>query len=103
MRRGSRDPLSTGRAESAPTVAAYCLGTFKLSLRGGPLAAWQSGRERNLFEYLVNHHDRVIPRDVLIEALWPDPDVRAAARVSLKVAVHALRRALNRLGSDNGG
>jgi DNA-binding SARP family transcriptional activator len=70
-----------------------CFGSLEVRIGDVPLSEWRSGKARALFEYLVVHHDRPIARDVLIQALWPDPDALAAG-TSLKVAVHALRQAL---------
>jgi DNA-binding SARP family transcriptional activator len=77
-------------------IAVYCLGPFQLLIDGRPVQQWRSGKARALFQYLVAHRDRPVPRDVLIEALWPDPDA-VAAGTSLKVTVHALRQTLAQL------
>lgn len=77
-------------------VAVYCLGPFQLLIDGRPVQQWRSGKARALFQYLVTYRDRPVPRDVLIDALWPDPDALAAG-TSLKVTVHALRQTLAQL------
>jgi DNA-binding SARP family transcriptional activator len=81
-------PLSAG-----PVVC--CLGPFRFRLGGAPVDDWRSGKARALFQYLVNHCGQPIPRDTLIEALWPDP-VATAPGTSLKVAVHLLRDVIAR-------
>lgn len=78
-------------ASAAPVrVAVRCLGSLRLVVGGAVVENWRSGKARALFEYLVTHRDRPLGRDVLIEALWPDPEAIASA-TSLKVAAHALR------------
>jgi two-component SAPR family response regulator len=60
------------------------------------LEGWRSGKARALFEYLIAHRGRPVPREALIQALWPNPDALAAG-TSLKVAVHGLRQVLSEL------
>jgi two-component SAPR family response regulator len=83
-------------APAAPAVVVRCLGGFDLSVDGQSHEQWRAGRARALFQYLVMHRGRLISRERLIEALWPDPDALAAG-TSLKVAVHALRQSLGQL------
>lgn len=102
MRSGSVQLHEAARPYAAPVappaVAAYFLGNFKLLLAGVELSCWKSGRARQLFQYLALHRNRPIPRETLLEALWPDPDA-AAPETSLKVAVHALRQTFNQAPS----
>jgi two-component SAPR family response regulator len=81
-------------------IAIHCLGTFRFHVNGRPVEGWRSTKARALFLYLVNHRGRPIPRDTLIQALWPNPDAIASG-TSLKVAVHALRQTLRQLGIDS--
>jgi DNA-binding SARP family transcriptional activator len=83
-------------------AAVFCLGAFRLVLDGLPVADWRAGTARALFQYLVTHLGRPVPREELIDALWPSPDA-AAAGTSLKVAVHALRQALGQAGAAGQG
>jgi len=82
-----------------PRTTVRCLGTLHLEVDGAAVSNWRSGKARALFQYLVNHRGQPTSRDVLIEALWPDPDA-VAAGTSLKVAVHALRQMLNGTGGS---
>jgi DNA-binding SARP family transcriptional activator len=96
FRSGARlldEPAAESRRARA---AVYCFGSFALFVDGTPVDGWRAGKTRALLQYLVTHHDRPVPREALIAALWPNPDA-AAAGTSLKVAVHALRQALARL------
>jgi DNA-binding SARP family transcriptional activator len=79
------------RLPNKKSLVVHCLGGLEVFVDGVPIASWRSGKARAVFEYLVNHRHRPVPRDTLIQALWPDPDALAAS-TSLKVAVHALRQ-----------
>jgi DNA-binding SARP family transcriptional activator len=89
-----------GGDEVQPAVVVTCLGSFRLKIDGIEVTQWRSGKARALFQYLVNRRRRLVSSDVLIEALWPDPDA-VAARTSLKVAVHALRQVFSGMEGEN--
>jgi DNA-binding SARP family transcriptional activator len=78
---------------AAPTLAVHLLGRFRVSLDGVAVDDWPSGRGRSLFKYLLVHRDLWPQREALMEVFWPEASP-AAARNSLNVAVHGLRRAL---------
>jgi DNA-binding SARP family transcriptional activator len=92
---GARGDLALDDAR----VAAFCLGRFQLVVRGRRLEQGSSGKTRALLQYLVNHPNQPVSRDLLIETLWPNPDAEAAG-TSLRVTVHALRQMLQ---SQTGG
>ena len=87
-------PADSPAPTDATVAAVSCLGPFKFRRGGTPIENWRSGKARALFQFLVNHRGQPIPRDTLIQALWPDPSA-AAPGTSLKVAVHLLRQVLN--------
>jgi DNA-binding SARP family transcriptional activator len=82
-----------------PRVEAFCLGEFQLVIGGRELEQGGSGKARALLQYLINHSNRPLSRDLLIETLWPNPDAEAAG-TSLRVAVHALRQMLQAESND---
>ncbi|HBY94624.1 MAG TPA: hypothetical protein DEP84_11800, partial [Chloroflexi bacterium] len=93
-RSSSGEPLTPPDAEGkVPTLTAYLLGEFRVTLNERPVESWPSGRGRLVFQYLLTHRDRPAPRDVLMDVFWPDasPD---SARNSLNVALHGLRQGL---------
>jgi DNA-binding SARP family transcriptional activator len=102
--RGAAEPLGFGslderaQAEMAPSLTVYTLGPFRVAVNDQPVESWPSGRGRAVFKYLVAHHDRTLPRDVLMDIFWPDASPEAA-RNSLNVALHGLRQAL-RMAAD---
>jgi two-component SAPR family response regulator len=91
-----------GDVQSGCPIEVRTLGKFEVFIGERRVARWRAGKARNLLQYLLLRPGRVIPRDVLFEALWPTLD---APRGSLKVAVHMLRSILADAGAaaDNHG
>jgi DNA-binding SARP family transcriptional activator len=87
------------RAVAAPPrdpVRIQALGGFRV-LRAGepvPVEEWQSRKARELLKFLVARRGRPVPREALMEALWPDED---PARLSnrLSVALSTVRAVLD--------
>lgn len=90
----------TAPARSTTRVAVSLLGSFQLRVGARLVDTWRQTKALALLQYLLAHHGRPTPREVLIEALWPDPDALAAGS-SLKVAVHSLRQLLADLGGED--
>ncbi|MEA3397587.1 MAG: hypothetical protein U9R05_09015, partial [Chloroflexota bacterium] len=68
----------------------WLFGQFELAWGDTPLPTPRSSVARSLLAYLVVHHDRAFPRDVLAGAFWPErPD--AAARRALSQALWQIR------------
>ena len=67
------------------------LGTLDAGERGS--ASLGGRKQRTLLAYLLLHRNEAIPRDVLIDALWPD-DPPATAPHALDVYVSRLRKSL---------
>lgn len=88
-----QQPAPAAEVSLTPTLTIHLLGAFRVALNDRPIESWPSGRGRAIFKYLMAHHGRAIPRDVLMDVFWPEasPD---AARNNLNVAMHGLRQAL---------
>ncbi len=72
------------------------LGQFKLSIgdKEIPLSKWKSLKALMLFKYLAaNRHLGFVPREVLIEMLWPDEDMQKTGS-RFNMAMSALRKTL---------
>ena len=54
-----------------------------------------------LLEYLILHRDRVIPKEEIIDILWPGGEVDAPAN-TLKTLIHRVRASLDALGPGIG-
>lgn len=77
------------------TLQIYCFGSFEV-FRGGKRireGEWESRKAKSLFKYLVLNRHRPVPREELMELLWPDMSMSRAAS-NLWVAVCVLRRCL---------
>jgi SARP family transcriptional regulator, regulator of embCAB operon len=74
-------------------VRAYLLGEVRVIVGGRLVDTASSRRSRNMIAYLLAHREAPVPRDVLIDAFWPDARP-AAARNSLHVALSGARRIL---------
>jgi two-component SAPR family response regulator len=81
-------------------VTACCFGDFSLHIGGRPVDCWHAGKARSLFQYLLVNRDKVIRREKLFETLWPGVEWSPTAS-SLKVAMHAVRRVLDRSSSTS--
>jgi DNA-binding SARP family transcriptional activator len=60
--------------DDSGSIVVQSLGRFRVFRAGDPipLTAWQSRKARDLFKMLVARRGRPVPRDALMEALWPD-------------------------------
>ncbi len=88
-----RLPVSASPRPESHRLDAYLLGPFRVIIDDTLVEALPSGRGRAVLAYLLAHDDHPLPREVIMEAFWPEasPD---SARNSLNVAIHSLRQAL---------
>jgi two-component SAPR family response regulator len=77
---------------SAIAVRAHLLGAFRMTVDGCSVT-WASVRSRSVVEHLVLA-GRPVPRDVLMDRLWPRFDAERA-RNNLNVALAGARRGLH--------
>lgn len=84
--------------ERRPLVELRCLGAFGLSVRGSEID-WRGLRPRAqlLLMFLAVRHRRVVHREELIAALWPDATLASGIHC-LQVAVSSVRRCLRAAG-----
>jgi DNA-binding SARP family transcriptional activator len=82
-----------------PHVVVQTLGTFRVVKDGDVISTtkWQSRKARDLLKVLITRRGRPMPREQLVELLWPDDDLRDAAAVlkRLNVMVSTLRGVLD--------
>jgi len=86
-------PDEAALAPARPTVAAQLLGPFRAQVNGRPLPELPQRKAKAIFKYLLLHRAAPVAREVLMELFWPGAAAQAA-RNSLNVAIHRLRRAL---------
>ncbi|MEV6110168.1 AAA family ATPase [Streptomyces sp. NPDC051940] len=94
MDRAPADSTSDGAA-SPPLLRLHLLGGFRVTRDGGPPLAerWPRPSAQALVKLLAVAPDHQLHRDQALDACWPDADHQAALG-SLRVALHAARRAL---------
>ncbi len=79
-----------------PRIDIVTLGKFTVLIGGrDPIddRQWAGNRPKLLLKSIVVHGCRDIPRDILVDDLWPDSDGDAAAK-NFKVTLHRLRKVL---------
>lgn len=97
--RFSVDPAQPESTKPSSVLYATLLGTFAIYRGTIRLSFGHSKPALELCRYLAARAGQMVPRDELIDLLWPDvPAERSVHR--LHVAISALRRVLN--GSDPG-
>ncbi|MCB0211948.1 MAG: winged helix-turn-helix domain-containing protein [Anaerolineae bacterium] len=77
----------------------YCFGQFQLFYDNQSISEWNSQKARSVFKYLVAHHDRPVPKDVLMDLFWPNASIESARR-NLHQAIYCLRHTLRQKDSD---
>ena len=100
--RGARLNL---RRQTTPLLKVEALGMFQVR-RGEyliPRSEWRGSQSKRLLKALLSHGARAVPRDLLMESLWPGSDPANLGK-TFKVALHRLRKVLepdmdNTLGS----
>jgi DNA-binding SARP family transcriptional activator len=75
------------------------LGQFEVFTEKKTIERWQSAKAKAIFQYLMTRPRLPVPKETLMEILWPDADPESAGN-NLKTAIHNLRQLVNSL-SDN--
>jgi DNA-binding SARP family transcriptional activator len=76
-----------------------CFGHFEVTRNGHVVNDWRRDKAKSLLKHLIAH-DGSVKRDVLADLLWPELDADQAVR-NLRVALHALRRAIESGGEGD--
>ncbi|MBD3236957.1 MAG: tetratricopeptide repeat protein [Candidatus Eisenbacteria bacterium] len=81
--------------EPAESLRIAALGPLQVTVGGRRIehASWRSRRALRLFQLLLIHRFGWVPRDGLLEALWPESEPRLAGN-NLRQSLHVLRRTL---------
>jgi LuxR family transcriptional regulator, maltose regulon positive regulatory protein len=88
--------MSMESGGSPPLVAIRTLGAFEVRRHGDNVitdAQWAGLRQKLLLKAIVVNGSREIPKDILMDALWPESSYEAALK-RFKVTLHRLRRIL---------
>jgi ATP/maltotriose-dependent transcriptional regulator MalT/DNA-binding SARP family transcriptional activator len=97
--------LASFNQESQAPIVIQSLGQFRVLRDGEPiqLAEWQSKKARDALKILVARQGKPVPREAMMEALWPEGDPAKVAN-RLSVALSTLRSVLDRdkrFGADH--
>jgi ATP/maltotriose-dependent transcriptional regulator MalT/DNA-binding SARP family transcriptional activator len=89
------EPQAPRRRGTGPSLFVQTLGRFRVLVDGEPLPAsvWQSRKARDLLKILVARRGRTVPRDELMDLLWPEEAGEKVAN-RLSVALSTLRAVL---------
>lgn len=87
-------PLQAPISQPAISFTIHCLGRFEVYSGRKKVEQWRSLKAKSLLKFLVAQRGRYVPKDVLMEALWPGYPPEAAGN-NLKAAVYALRQTIS--------
>ncbi len=78
-----------------PAVRIETLGRFAIFKNNKPLGDinWEGSRPKLLLKAIVSHGGRNIPKEVLMEDIWPGASAKAGEK-NFKINLHRLRKAL---------
>lgn len=84
------------RAAAKEGMCVYLLGPVRVEVDGVPIdvRTWKSRKAVTLFKYLTSRCGERVPRDVLVDLLWPDSDDVDKSTHNLHTVIYYLRRAL---------
>lgn len=79
---------------NGPRLSIHMFGPFRVAIGDVFVSDRLTAKAGALLKIIAAHRRRAIPRDALIERLWPEADPGSGS-ISLKVAAYTLRRALD--------
>jgi two-component SAPR family response regulator len=82
-----------------PSLTIQCFHEFQV-LKDGELLHFKTAKVKELLAYFVTFMNTYIPRDQIIESLWPDHD-RKKAKINLHTCLSHLRKLLSVIGYTN--
>ncbi|MGG1516110.1 response regulator [Paenibacillus oryzisoli] len=89
------------RKEASPTSEQPAIELFgHLSIRGAsnqPPLKWRTLKSKELFAYLLQHREVWLPKDVLLDEIWPSYELDKATS-HLHTAIYQVRRMLKETG-----
>ena len=93
VRSGSRD------SDLTDSISVCLLGSFRLLQYGQPLNLCVAGKAMALLSSLALHLESGVPRETLLDALWPEQDTTQSA-VSLNSLVYNIQRRVRHESRD---
>ncbi|MBD2863347.1 response regulator [Paenibacillus sp. IB182363] len=85
--------------EQAGESALYCFGRFRWVVDGreGEPVKWRRTKDRELMAYLTHNRNSFVPKETLLEALWPGADPEQSTAY-LYTCFHHIRKLMKRFG-----
>ncbi|MBP6492101.1 MAG: response regulator [Clostridia bacterium] len=86
---------------AAPSQRFYikCLGGFQIGWQGKDSIKWRADKTKEIFAYLLQHKEKDISKEELLDRLWPEDDPEKAIR-QLYNGIYYIRKALEDYGVD---
>ncbi len=78
--------------QDEPQLRVFCFGQFEVYRHGESISQRRTGKGRAILKFLATRPRQPVPRDLLLELLWPQTQPQIANN-RLKVAMHQLRQA----------
>ena len=93
------DKENAERPLAGPRLQIFTFGRFGLTVgsHGLKVEKWRRKRPLTLLKFLIAHMGQAVPREVIIDCLWPEADERTGWE-RLKVTVYNLRHQLRAAG-----
>jgi DNA-binding SARP family transcriptional activator len=91
---GASIPMTT--VPKALKLEIRCFDRFEVRSNTKKVERWQSFKAKSILQYLMTRPQEPTAKDLIMEALWPEHNQRTASN-NLKVAIHNLKKILNRL------
>ncbi|MGH7570360.1 MAG: BTAD domain-containing putative transcriptional regulator [Gemmatimonadota bacterium] len=94
---GAAGPLAALPGDEGVLVEIRTLGGFRVLRHGEPvtISEWRSKKARDLVKILISRRGRAVPREALMETLWPEESPEPLPK-RLSVALAAVRGILDR-------
>ena len=76
---GNLEPVPERKLEPQPSPSSAifsvtCLGSFRMFYQEQPVTGWNGQKGLMILKYLVARHDQPVPKEQLMDVLWPDAD-----------------------------
>ncbi|OPX44181.1 transcriptional regulatory protein YpdB [Ruminiclostridium hungatei] len=102
--RGILGPANNAGGDAGTREKAYrilCFGGLEVlnSKQEKQAVLWRTAKSAELFAYLVHYKGKLVHKNKIIEALWPDSDPEKASML-LHTSIYSIRRTLKNIGID---
>lgn len=78
-----------------------CFRSLRFQRSGGftEIPKWRTSKTQELFTYLLHHRGNIVPKETLLELLWPELDAKQATS-QLYTSIYHIRQCLKQMGID---